>query len=66
MNVEADPKEPEPTDADFDRLQNELEDVGSELAELKQKAQQLLDAAMGNRTVSPGFGDQEEPAVSSA
>ena len=66
MDEEVDLNAPEPADADFDRLQDELEDVRSELAALKQQAKHLLEAATSNRTVSPGFGDQEEPAASSA
>ena len=44
-----------PTEADFDRLQEQLEDVGGELAALKRQAKHLLEAAQHNRTVSRGF-----------
>ena len=44
-----------PTAADFDRLHEELEDVGGELAALKRQAKHLLEAAQHNRTVSRGF-----------
>ena len=47
-----------PTEADFDRLQEQLEDVGGELAALKRQAKHLLEAAQRNRTVSPGFDDE--------
>jgi len=44
-----------PTAADFDPLQEQLEDVGGELAALKRQAKHLLEAAQHNRTVSRGF-----------
>lgn len=47
-----------PTTGDFDRLQEKLDDVGSELATLKRLAEHLLDAAQAKPTVSLTFDDQ--------
>ena len=58
MEVDADAEGLQSTEADFDRVQDELDDVGSKLAMLKQQAEHLLDAALSNRTATPSLENQ--------